>query len=112
MIQILENLISNAIKFSPRGKNIRIKVGKYDRIVRIEVMDQGPGIRKEDMDRLFKKFQRLSARPTGDEDSTGLGLSIVKKFVDSMGGEVKCESTFGEGANFIVEFDSHDPEEA
>lgn len=108
MTQVLENLISNAIKFSPRGKNIRVKAGKYNRIVRIEVMDQGPGIRKEDMPKLFKKFQRLAARPTGNEDSTGLGLSIVKRFVDSMGGEVHCESTFGEGANFIVEFESYE----
>ncbi len=110
--QILENLISNAIKFSPRGKSIRIKVGKINDMVKIEVIDQGPGIRKEDMDRLFKKFQRLSARPTGDEDSTGLGLSIVKRFVDAMGGKVSCESTFGEGANFIVEFESVDSSNA
>ena len=107
MIQILENLMSNAIKFSPRGKAIRVKSGKYKNIVRIEIIDQGPGIRKEDMPRLFKKFQRLAARPTGNEDSTGLGLSIVKRFVDSMGGEVRCESTFGEGANFIVEFEAY-----
>ncbi len=111
MIQVLENLISNAIKFSPRGKGIRVKAGKYNRLVRIEVIDQGPGIRKEDMPKLFKKFQRLAARPTGNEDSTGLGLSIVKRFVDSMGGVVRCESTFGEGANFIVEFETYEPTE-
>ena len=110
MVQILENLMSNAIKFSPRGKGIRVKAGKHKNLVRIEIIDQGPGIRKEDMPRLFKKFQRLAARPTGNEDSTGLGLSIVKRFVDSMGGEVRCESTFGEGANFIVEFDAYEPE--
>ena len=107
MIQILENLMSNAIKFSPRGKAIRVRSGKHKNIVRIEIIDQGPGIRKEDMPKLFKKFQRLAARPTGNEDSTGLGLSIVKRFVDSMGGEVRCESTFGEGANFIVEFEAY-----
>ncbi len=110
MVQILENLISNAIKFSQRGKGIRVKAGKYNNLVRVEVIDQGPGIREEDMPKLFKKFQRLAARPTANEDSTGLGLSIVKRFVESMGGEVRCESTFGEGANFIVEFNSHDPE--
>ena len=112
MVQILENLISNAIKFSPRGKSIRVKAGTYKKLVRIEIIDQGPGIRKEDMPKLFKKFQRLAARPTGNEDSTGLGLSIVKRFVDSMGGEVRCESTFGEGANFIVEFTAYEHEES
>ena len=111
MVQVLENLMSNAIKFSPRGKAIRVKAGKHKKLVRIEIIDQGPGIRKEDMPRLFKKFQRLAARPTGNEDSTGLGLSIVKRFVDSMGGEVRCESTFGEGANFIVEFEAYEPDE-
>ena len=111
MVQILENLMSNAIKFSPRGKAIRVKAGKHKKLVRIEIIDQGPGIRKEDMPRLFKKFQRLAARPTGNEDSTGLGLSIVKRFVDSMGGEVRCESTFGEGANFIVEFEAYEQDD-
>ncbi len=113
MIQVLENLISNAIKFSHPGKSIRIKTSKIHDKVRLEVIDQGPGIREEDMSKLFKKFQRLAARPTANEDSTGLGLSIVKRFVEAMKGTVSCESTFGKGANFMVEFDSYvEPKEA
>lgn len=66
--------------------------------------EQGPGLTEEDKKKIFGKFQRLSARPTGGEHSTGLGLSIVKKYVEAMDGRVWCESEAGKGANFIVEF--------
>ncbi|MCU0427695.1 MAG: sensor histidine kinase [Candidatus Kapabacteria bacterium] len=79
-----------------------------DRFVRIEVADEGPGISEEDMKKLFGKFARLSARPTGGEHSTGLGLSIVKKMVEAMNGRVWCESELGKGATFIVELPKAD----
>jgi len=75
---------------------------------RAEIKDEGPGLTKDDMKKLFGKFQRLSARPTGGEHSTGIGLSIVKKYVEAMNGKVWCESEPGKGANFIVEFDRSD----
>ncbi len=68
----------------------------------IEVRDQGPGLSAEDQKKLFGKFARLSARPTGGEHSTGLGLSIVKKMVEAMNGKVWCESEPGQGAAFIL----------
>jgi signal transduction histidine kinase len=71
--------------------------------VRIEVQDEGPGLSDDDKKKLFGKFMRLSAKPTGGEQSTGLGLSIVKKMVTAMNGEVWCESVYGAGATFIVE---------
>jgi signal transduction histidine kinase len=71
--------------------------------VRMEVQDEGPGISPDDMKKLFGKFARLSAQPTGGEHSTGLGLSIVKKMVEAMNGHVWCESELGKGATFIVE---------
>ena len=71
--------------------------------VRVEVQDEGEGISPEDMKKLFGKFMRLTARPTGGEHSTGLGLSIVKKMVETMNGRVWCESEVGKGATFIVE---------
>jgi signal transduction histidine kinase len=71
--------------------------------LRIEVADEGPGISEEDKKKLFGKFARLSARPTGGEHSTGLGLSIVKKMVEAMNGRVWCESELGKGSTFIVE---------
>lgn len=100
--QVLQNLISNAIKFSPTHKRLFIKARVEDGSVLIEVKDEGPGISEADMKKLFGKYQKLSARPTGNETSTGLGLSIVKKFVESMQGQIWCESTLGNGASFFV----------
>ena len=71
--------------------------------VQIRIHDEGPGLSEEDMAKLFGKFARLSARPTAGEQSTGLGLSIVKKLVEAMNGKVWCESELGKGATFIVE---------
>jgi signal transduction histidine kinase len=71
---------------------------------RCEVQDEGPGLSAEDQKKLFGKFARLSAKPTGGEHSTGLGLSIVKKMVEAMNGKVWCESELGSGATFIVQF--------
>ncbi len=108
MMQVLDNLISNAVKFSPFGKRILVRVQEQlsssnPRMLRIEVKDEGEGISSTDMKKLFGKFARLSSRPTGGEHSTGLGLSIVKKLVESMNGKVWCESELGFGAKFIVE---------
>jgi signal transduction histidine kinase len=100
--QVFENLISNAIKFSPLSKRVFVNVEKRGEAVVVEVKDEGPGITDEDKKKLFGKYQKLSARPTGNEISTGLGLSIVKKFVDAMGGEIWCESEAGKGASFFV----------
>lgn len=100
--QVLQNLISNAIKFSPTQKHLFINAKVEDGSVLIEVKDEGPGISEADMKKLFGKYQKLSARPTGNETSTGLGLSIVKKFVESMNGQIWCESTLGNGASFFV----------
>lgn len=102
--QIFENLISNAIKFSPPQKEIWVSLENLGEKVHVHVKDQGPGIAEEEQGMLFKKFQKLSAKPTGKESSTGLGLSIVKKYVEAMDGLVWCESKEGEGADFIVEF--------
>ena len=104
LTQVFENLLSNAIKFSPRDKDVWIRVKEVDGEIRINFIDEGPGIAKDEMGRLFGKYQNLSAKPTGGEDSTGLGLSIVKKYVDVMGGRVWCESEAGKGSNFIVAF--------
>jgi signal transduction histidine kinase len=104
MVQVLENLLSNAVKYSPPGKNIFVRLKKHAQGVRVEVQDEGPGLSAEDQKKLFGKFARLSAKPTGGEHSTGLGLSIVKKMVEAMNGKVWCESEPGRGATFIVEF--------
>jgi signal transduction histidine kinase/ligand-binding sensor domain-containing protein len=103
MRDVLENLISNAVKYSKRGATIRVQVEGVESTVRISVRDQGPGLTEEDKKKLFGRFQRLSARPTGGEPATGLGLAIVKQLVDLHGGRVRVESEPGQGATFIVE---------
>lgn len=103
MTQILDNLLSNAVKFSPKGKNIFVTLEQRDQYIRFTVKDEGPGISEDDKKKLFGKFTKLSAKPTGGEHSTGLGLSIVKKLIEMMKGKVWCESEPGKGAAFIIE---------
>jgi two-component system, sensor histidine kinase and response regulator len=99
--QVLDNLLSNAVKFSPPGKQIRVAVcPAATSYVECQVQDEGPGFSENDRTRMFRRYARLSARPTGGEPSTGLGLSIVKKLVLAMQGELVCESTQGNGASF------------
>ncbi len=103
LMQVLDNLVSNAVKYSPLGKQIFVRILSNTGNIRVEVQDEGPGISPDDMQKLFGKFARLTAQPTGGEHSTGLGLSIVKKMVEAMNGKVWCESEVGKGATFIVE---------
>ena len=101
--QILDNLVSNAVKYSPSGKRIWARLLNKNDTLRVEVQDEGPGLSDDDKKKLFGKFVRLSAQPTGNEHSTGLGLSIVKRMVEAMNGRVWCEAELGRGATFIVE---------
>ena len=102
LAQVLDNLLSNAIKFSAYDKQINITVRPIVTGAECLIRDQGPGFSAEDKTRMFRRYGRLSARPTGGEPSTGLGLSIVKKLVHAMNGELTCESSSGEGATFSV----------
>lgn len=104
LTEIMENLISNALKFSSHGKKVCVTVSECESFVRMCVRDEGPGLTDDDKQKLFQKFQRLSAQPTDGERSTGLGLSIVKKYTEMMNGKVWCESEAGKGAMFCVEF--------
>ena len=101
--EILDNLIGNAVKYSPFDKRIWVRLSQRAGRVRFAVRDEGPGLTGEDKLRIFGMFQKLSARPTNNEPSSGLGLSIVKKIVEMHGGEVWAESEPGEGSTFIVE---------
>jgi len=110
LTQIIENLVSNALKFSPEGTRVLVKVEQIEKDIRLLVSDQGPGISSEDQQRLFRQFQKLSARPTAGETSTGIGLSIVKKYTEAMGGKVWCKSEAGEGASFYLLFKKWTPQ--
>ncbi|MFC1555719.1 sensor histidine kinase [candidate division KSB1 bacterium] len=98
--QILDNLISNAIKFSPHDTNIYLSLDVKETNAVICVRDEGPGMSEEDKTRLFGEFQKLSAQPTGGERSTGLGLAIVKKIVEAHNGNIWVESKLNEGTAF------------
>ena len=104
LMQILDNLVSNAVKFSNPGKRVILSLSANDSTARCVVTDEGPGISPEDMQKLFRKFSRLSARPTAGESSTGLGLSIAKKLTEDMNGNIWCESEEGKGTSFLLEF--------
>ncbi len=100
LAQVLDNLISNAVKYSPPGSTITVRTRAEKRMWRVEVQDQGPGLTIEDQALLFKDFVRLSATPTNGEKSTGLGLAIARRVVEAQGGTIGVESEFGHGATF------------
>jgi signal transduction histidine kinase len=99
--EAIDNLVSNAVKYSPLGGTIDLLVAQEQGGIIVEVKDQGAGLSPEDISRLFGRFQRLSAKPTAGETSTGLGLSIVKRIVDLHGGRITVDSAGpGKGATF------------
>jgi signal transduction histidine kinase len=105
--RILDNLISNAIKFTHHGKNIYVKCEEIANKVYFFIKDEGQGLSEDDQQKLFIKFQKLTAKPTGGEESTGLGLAIVKALVDKLHGEIKVESEVDKGTTFIVIFEKN-----
>lgn len=103
--QAFSNILSNAIKFSEKDQQVEINVTQNSKSVVIEIKDFGPGISKGDQKNLFKKFQKLSAKPTAGESSIGLGLSIVKKYIEAMHGTISIKSELEKGTSFFIEFD-------
>lgn len=101
-MRIADNLLSNALKFSPAGGAVHITLGIADSWLEFRVKDSGPGITPADRKRIFHMAGSLSAKPTGGEQSTGIGLTIVNRIVNHLGGSVSCESEPGQGAEFIV----------
>lgn len=98
--RVLDNLVSNAIKYSNPGTNIVIALSRTIQGAKVSIQDEGPGICEEDRAGLFCEFQTLSAKPTAGEKSTGLGLSIVKTIVEAHGGTLEVDSRPGEGSTF------------
>ncbi|GJL79726.1 MAG: hypothetical protein NPINA01_27150 [Nitrospinaceae bacterium] len=101
MSQVINNMISNAVKFSPHGSTINVTTKRENDFVEFSVKDEGPGISKEEQKLLFLEFQTLGAKPTGGEKSTGLGLNIAKSFVEMHGGKIGVQSELGKGATFF-----------
>lgn len=101
--QVLNNLIGNAIKFSPRDSLIEVQVAEREDGVELAVCDNGPGIPADELNKLFRPFGRTRVRPNDGGKSTGLGLAIVKKVVEGHGGEIRVKSEEGKGTAFYVE---------
>ena len=104
--QVFENLVSNAIKYSPKGKTIFIKAEDRGGKAIVSIKDQGPGFSEQDREKMYEKFQQLSAIPTNNENTIGLGLYIVKNSVEQLKGEIELLSKPGQGAHFEVRFNS------
>jgi len=98
--QVFDNLLGNAVKFSPAGSRIVVSLDAEGEFARVTVRDEGPGLCEADKNRLFDGFQKLNPRPTGGEKSTGLGLLIARKMVEAHGGKLTVESTPGKGSTF------------
>ncbi len=102
LTRILENLVNNAIKYSPHGTSVYITSAVVENAVLIKVEDEGPGFSEADFESMFVRFSRLSAKPTGGEISTGLGLSLVKEMIESLGGTVSAANRETGGAVFTL----------
>lgn len=100
--RIVDNLLSNAIKFSKNGASVFVTSYISNNALVLIIKDTGPGFLEEDKPFLFQKFKKLSARPTGGESSNGLGLAIVKTLVERLRGEIRLETSRGNGSEFII----------
>ena len=100
---VLQNLVSNAIKYSPRDTCISIDACRHGKFGRMQVMDRGPGIPEDEQARLFQRFSKISTEPTDGESSTGLGLALAKQQARAMGGNLWYESREGGGSIFTLE---------
>jgi signal transduction histidine kinase len=107
MRQVVDNLINNAVKYSPRGSVITVIVHASNGVAGFAVRDNGPGIPESERHKLFKDYGRLSAQPTGGEKSTGLGLAICRKIVEAHNGTISVENIPGRGAEFVVSLPLH-----
>jgi PAS domain S-box-containing protein len=103
VLAVLENLVSNGVKYTPIGGTVVVRLRSRAKRLVIEVEDSGQGIPPDDVPRLFGRFETLGSRPTAGESSTGLGLYIVKKYLDLMGGTIRYERAERGGARFVVE---------
>lgn len=98
--RVLDNLLSNAFKFSHPGSKVGLKVFEADDRLHVQVSDEGQGIHEDEIGNLFTEFRRTQTSPTGDERSTGLGLSICKRIIEAHGGSMGVESELGKGSCF------------
>ncbi|MBM3823254.1 MAG: PAS domain-containing protein [Verrucomicrobia bacterium] len=108
--QVLANLIDNAMKYGSEGGRVVVRASRSgDSTVEVRVVDDGPGIPRESLERVFERFYRVDKARSRDQGGTGLGLSIAKHVVHSHGGRIWVESEFGHGAQFCFTLSTHPP---
>jgi signal transduction histidine kinase len=100
---VIDNLISNALKFTPAGGRVEVRASERDGRARIEIADNGTGISAAEQERLFERFYRTAQAQTDAVPGVGLGLSIAKAIVEAHGGVISCASTAGAGTTFAIE---------
>ncbi len=103
MRQVLFNLLSNAVRFSPARGRVRVQTTFEDDLARIAVSDSGPGIREEDIHRLFKAYEQIESSGDFPGQGTGLGLTLSRRLVEMQGGTLVVASVHGQGATFTIE---------
>ncbi len=101
--EVIDNLVSNALKFSPEDSQVNISAEETSEFYSIAVQDRGPGISESDKSSIFKKYKQGSASPTANEKSTGLGLAIVKRYIDALNYDIQCESDGKSGTTFVIQ---------
>jgi len=109
--QILTNLVGNAIKYSPEGGEVRVKIAEEDALVRVSVSDQGVGIPPEHLERIFDRFHRVSGKGAPGASGTGIGLFLVKHLVEAHGGTISVQSEVGKGSTFTFTLPKEAPRE-
>jgi signal transduction histidine kinase len=107
LAQAVTNVLGNAIKYSPPGKNVGITVRTDDEDILIEVVDNGYGIAPQDIERIFEKFYRVPRAESADQQGTGLGLTLVREIMESHGGQVTAQSELGRGSTFTLRLPIH-----
>jgi signal transduction histidine kinase len=105
---VLDNLFSNALKYSPLGGEVRVTLWKESGTVVCAVQDHGPGLSQADQAKLFQRGVKLSSVPTGGEPSSGYGLAVAKELTTLMHGEIWCDSEPGKGARFLLRLPQYD----
>ncbi|MBU4444596.1 ATP-binding protein, partial [bacterium] len=103
IMQVLDNLVTNAIKFSYPNTTVTISARKINDNVEISVADQGQGIPEGEISKIFKEFSKTSVRPTAGEKSTGLGLAIARKIIEAHQGTISVASKVGKGTTFMID---------
>jgi signal transduction histidine kinase len=106
IVQVLNNLLSNSVKFSREGDQVRLSAATYGRQVRFSVTDRGRGIPADKLDSIFERFRQVDASDARLGGGTGLGLTICKNIVQQHSGRVWVDSTLGQGSSFYVELPS------